>query len=412
MSWRIDGRGGGSLCAALPTRAARCEEVHAPARAAARRSAARAAADTTTAALGLLPLLLLALRAFRAMADATIAAIVALQKRANEHASPVKCGFAAAAEKLQEAVVLAQRLPGLPEDNLVVLYLQVERCKFLGLQAARYTLSGVNAESAECQGFANAASSSLLLVTAALFRRMDAGTLQPGRCAPLEEAWFTAYSTTMFRSVTDKRLLLRYGQLVGLATLYDAAEETLKYTLYMESFGSVEQASLTLVARALDALYKPRPLEEMPIITETALVCAMLSFQENIESNEQIERITASHLACSRLLQQIGDAWARVQASGVLQRRELHEAGADMSSAIQRGRRNREAADARQARRGLRSCGLDSCGATEAHLDHFKRCSACKAIVYCCREHQVADWPAHKAACKAARKAAAADDKQ
>ena len=59
---------------------------------------------------------------------------------------------------------------------------------------------------------------------------------------------------------------------------------------------------------------------------------------------------------------------------------------------------------------GLRSCALAGCGAREAHPAHFKSCAACRAVVYCCREHQVAGWPAHKKACKAARKAAAAAD--
>ena len=58
----------------------------------------------------------------------------------------------------------------------------------------------------------------------------------------------------------------------------------------------------------------------------------------------------------------------------------------------------------------LRECALPGCAANEAHVAHFKACSACKASVYCCREHQVAHWPQHKAACKAARKAAAATD--
>ena len=53
-------------------------------------------------------------------------------------------------------------------------------------------------------------------------------------------------------------------------------------------------------------------------------------------------------------------------------------------------------------------CGLAACGAREAFPGHFKKCSACIAAVYCSREHQVADWPSHKKACKAARKAAAA----
>jgi hypothetical protein len=55
----------------------------------------------------------------------------------------------------------------------------------------------------------------------------------------------------------------------------------------------------------------------------------------------------------------------------------------------------------------LHFCALPTCGAQEVHASHFKRCSACSAVVYCCKEHQVQDWPAHKAACRAARKAAA-----
>ena len=45
-------------------------------------------------------------------------------------------------------------------------------------------------------------------------------------------------------------------------------------------------------------------------------------------------------------------------------------------------------------------------GAREAHPQHFKRCAACRTVAYCSRKHQVADWPGHKAACKAARQAA------
>jgi hypothetical protein len=56
----------------------------------------------------------------------------------------------------------------------------------------------------------------------------------------------------------------------------------------------------------------------------------------------------------------------------------------------------------------LKSCALASCGAKEAHVSHFGKCGSCKSVVYCCRDYQLADWPAHKAACKAARKAAAA----
>jgi len=59
----------------------------------------------------------------------------------------------------------------------------------------------------------------------------------------------------------------------------------------------------------------------------------------------------------------------------------------------------------------LRSCALASCGAKEAHKAHFSRCSACKIVVYCSKDCQLADWPSHKKACKAARKAAKAASK-
>ena len=57
---------------------------------------------------------------------------------------------------------------------------------------------------------------------------------------------------------------------------------------------------------------------------------------------------------------------------------------------------------------GLRSCA--HCGAQEVHVAQFKFCAACKdkGALYCSKECQRAAWPAHKAACKAARQAAAA----
>jgi hypothetical protein len=56
----------------------------------------------------------------------------------------------------------------------------------------------------------------------------------------------------------------------------------------------------------------------------------------------------------------------------------------------------------------LRRCALASCSVKEAHVSHFSKCAACKTVVYCSKTCQLADWPAHKKACKAARKAAEA----
>ena len=85
------------------------------------------------------------------------------------------------------------------------------------------------------------------------------------------------------------------------------------------------------------------------------------------------------------------------------------DAAARLTARIDQGRlrANRERHEA-AASGQLRSCALAGCGAQEAHVSQFGKCSACKTVSYCCREHQQAGWPAHKAACKAARKAAAA----
>jgi hypothetical protein len=56
----------------------------------------------------------------------------------------------------------------------------------------------------------------------------------------------------------------------------------------------------------------------------------------------------------------------------------------------------------------MRACALRSCGAHETHVEQFKLCAACRGVVYCSKAHQAEDWRDHKAACKAARQAAAA----
>ena len=109
--------------------------------------------------------------------------------------------------------------------------------------------------------------------------------------------------------------------------------------------------------------------------------------------------LTLEEPRCARLL----TAWRCLEHSGMLQKLHVEHA---------RERHEREAkllADAQAAKdKGvpLRTCALPSCGAREAHVAHFKKCSGCRGAFYCSKQHQEEHWPAHKAACKAARKAA------
>ncbi len=103
-------------------------------------------------------------------------------------------------------------------------------------------------------------------------------------------------------------------------------------------------------------------------------------------------------------------AWRRLQSSGVLQRRGILQS---LSAVTAHNTHAAVTAAATAAARGLHYfCALHTCGAHEVHASQFKRCSACSGVVYCCKEHQVQDWPAHKAACRAARKAAEAADNE
>ncbi len=94
----------------------------------------------------------------------------------------------------------------------------------------------------------------------------------------------------------------------------------------------------------------------------------------------------------------------------MLEKRGLKSVDVDYLQAYLKESRDRADRERREAAASgqLKTCAMAGCGATEAHVSQFGKCSACKAAVYCCREHQTEDWPAHKAACKATRKAAAA----
>ena len=97
--------------------------------------------------------------------------------------------------------------------------------------------------------------------------------------------------------------------------------------------------------------------------------------------------------------------WRRLLQSGLLRARGINDG---IDAVHEHHKQSRAAANASLAANELHKCALAECTARKAHASHYKRCYACHTVCYCCKEHQVADWPSHTAACKAARKAAAA----
>ena len=84
-------------------------------------------------------------------------------------------------------------------------------------------------------------------------------------------------------------------------------------------------------------------------------------------------------------MQLLGDALQRLERSGVLQARHVE---ARIGFLAPERRAFHAVVENSLSAPGLRSCALDGCGAREAHPTHFKSCAACRAVVYCCREHQ------------------------
>jgi hypothetical protein len=245
---------------------------------------------------------------------------------------------------------------------------------------------------------------------ASLDRRLAAGTLLAGACRPHEVAWRaakTAHANALAASLPNTE-----------AHVLPTAEETFPWTAYVGYDAYMNTAVIALdfcvAARTLNlpeatavacSVFVERAFDMIRLRTEGAsmIESALVKNAQSYIDELECFRTTSSEEWHARILA----AWRRLQSSGVLQRRGIMQ-GVSVVTASNTHATATAAATA--AARGLRICALHSCGAQEAHASQFKRCSACLSIVYCCKEHQVEDWPAHKAACRAARKAAEQPD--
>jgi hypothetical protein len=82
-------------------------------------------------------------------------------------------------------------------------------------------------------------------------------------------------------------------------------------------------------------------------------------------------------------------AFNRLTGSGMIEERGMEGTLENMQRKTEQAKAK---AKAEKDAPGRQSCA--HCGAREVHTAQFKRCSACKAAVFCCKDCQLANWPA------------------
>jgi hypothetical protein len=308
--------------------------------------------------------------------------------------------YARAAEKYGcAAAAAAQELAA--EDCLIVTYMRTWQasCTFCHSGAANVT-------DAESGGLLEAACNLLGPCTETLTRRKEAGTLLSGCCRADEVAWFQTIVLQGLRANGSRAELenaFANGSALAIGTeAYFHAASCSEDIAFLVK-GAAQLWFVTFLTSALDLLAS---LPCQPVFNPG--VAQLASHEVTLANNVRLT--LKNEVLISRLGDTatglLTDAWRRVERSGVLEQRLLGRANTplDPSGTI---KAKLDAADEEAAARGLHTCALAGCAAKEVHVSQFKKCGACMKIAYCCREHQVEAWPAHKAACKAARKAAA-----
>jgi hypothetical protein len=318
-----------------------------------------------------------------------------------------KCRYARAAEQHgRAAAAAAQELAA--EDCLVVAYQRAAQAEALMYHSSAPTLTA--AEVAEARE--TVVSVLLPQILSTLTRRKAAGTLLPGSCRAAEVSWW---------QVLLERGLLQEGKPAEVASATaEAAGAVLGFHAYMlaatvalDVLALVENLSREMqlshaafVVSALELMAQPR---ELPSVIVDGVKKGVLPSG----AEQELARRTRKFVVDSSMSSDMGggfeavsiaDAWWRVERSGAVARRLLlNEPSVDELSVAA----SLAAAAAEAAVRGVHTCALASCASKEVHVSQFKKCGACRTVAYCCREHQLEDWPAHKAACKVARKNAA-----
>ena len=247
-----------------------------------------------------------------------------------------------------------------------------------------------------------------------LERRRAQGTLRAGRCRAHEVAWEADYlqaegllgfDDESLGASSDEESVSAHSQYVGVEAYFAAAHtavSTLNLLEYMRlQHDPLTAICLTFIEHALQFASQPDESLLHSDQTQGTLLTSMESFFLHSFLTTLLPSLKPEAPGCAGVLA----AWHDLARNGPL----LHYLlGEEMRADVDRHDISYASVQAaKDARKPLRTCALPACGAREAHVAHFKKCSACSSVVYCSKAHQTEHWPDHKAACKAARKASA-----
>ena len=234
---------------------------------------------------------------------------------------------------------------------------------------------------------------------AVLERRRCADTLLHGKCAAHEVKWSHQFLTAARACAPSKTAL--YAHFVGYDAYLRVAWIALNWLPMGHEPSAVAPPTVaempqifSCAVSALELMSAPRPDKTVGFNYEAVLL-------DQVRKALNLGNASTSHEHRDAL----AAALDRLAGSGVLQERGMDAA---LQDTVLWSLQLQAKANAEKEAPGLRSCA--HCGACEVHVAQFKRCSACKTVVFCSKDCQLANWPQHKAACKAARKTAAADD--
>jgi hypothetical protein len=336
------------------------------------------------------------------MAAARDAGWLAVSKLSNKGMTLFYTGhFARAADKFGDALTAARALG--EEDCLVVANIALQRAQSLLQCSLGNDVSPAEKDAAHDEAFQQLLPATMQTLT----RRAAARTLLEGAVRPHEREWHRLHIANMASAAA------------GCAR--DESEEMASHVGYsaflFAATLSMYHMRCGLCAPAMsDRDYELRGefvCDALALVASPRRCCARTWIGTEAGFVGDVQRVVdrGGVQAHTTLGARLIAAWRQLQRSGMLEQRRLLTDGVGVTTRISKDVSAARASAAAAPER--RACALPSCGAREAHVSHFKLCSACKTVCYCSKAHQAEDWTRHrKEECKAARAAAAAAAEQ